>query len=89
VKIKNFFNLISNKLYLEINTSNNTATVVEQAEETESAAKKIAETSYCFRFTWLGPQYTPDSEYKNATCVDKLRGAKGRFFLSHQNARLI
>lgn len=33
--------------------------------------------AYCFRFTWLGPKYSNESSYQNATCDDVLDGAKG------------
>ena len=30
---------------------------------------------YCFRFTWLGPKYNEESEFKNATCSDIVKGS--------------
>lgn len=32
---------------------------------------------YCFRFTWLGPKYDENSNFKNASCSDII-GDKGR-----------
>lgn len=30
---------------------------------------------YCFRFTWLGPKFNEESEFKNATCSDIVKGS--------------
>lgn len=30
---------------------------------------------YCYRFTWLGPKYSNESEFKNATCDDIIKGS--------------
>ncbi|ETN59799.1 hypothetical protein AND_008593 [Anopheles darlingi] len=32
---------------------------------------------YCFRFTWLGPKYNKDTPYKNLSCENVLKKAKG------------
>lgn len=32
--------------------------------------------AYCFRFTWLGPKYNAESQFKNASCSDVIKGDK-------------
>lgn len=36
----------------------------------------LAKEHYCFRFTWLGPKYNSESHFRNATCVDVVKGDK-------------
>lgn len=38
--------------------------------------KTTIERPYCFRFTWLGPKYNEESQFKNATCNDVVKGDK-------------
>ncbi|XP_059622473.1 uncharacterized protein LOC132265713 isoform X2 [Phlebotomus argentipes] len=38
---------------------------------------EAANQRFCFRFTWLGPQYNAESTYLNATCEYLLNGASG------------
>lgn len=38
--------------------------------EPDDNNKTIIERPYCFRFTWLGPKYNEESQFKNATCSD-------------------
>lgn len=33
-----------------------------------SSEDEIHRRPYCFRFTWLGPKFSGDSEFRNATC---------------------
>ena len=37
---------------------------------------RTSERPYCFRFTWLGPKYNDESQFKNATCSDILKDDK-------------
>lgn len=41
-----------------------------QNEEIDDDNKTIVERPYCFRFTWIGPKYNEESQFKNATCSD-------------------
>jgi hypothetical protein len=36
----------------------------------------LIERPYCFRFTWLGPKFNEESQFKNATCTDVIKGEK-------------
>jgi hypothetical protein len=47
-----------------------------QNEEIDGDDKTIPERPYCFRFTWLGPKYNEESQFKNATCGDIVRDDK-------------
>lgn len=38
--------------------------------------KTTVERPYCFRFTWIGPKYNEESQFKNATCGDIVRDDK-------------
>lgn len=38
--------------------------------------KTIIGRPYCFRFTWLGPKYNEESQFKNATCGDIVKDDK-------------
>ncbi|XP_058831628.1 uncharacterized protein LOC131690112 isoform X2 [Topomyia yanbarensis] len=44
---------------------------------TLSPAEEYKNYPYCFRFTWLGPKYNKDSQYKNVTCENLLKKATG------------
>lgn len=47
-----------------------------QNVEIDDDNKTIVERPYCFRFTWLGPKYNEESQFKNATCGDIVRDDK-------------
>ncbi len=38
--------------------------------------KTVIDRPYCFRFTWLGPKFNEESQFRNATCSDVIRGDK-------------
>lgn len=38
--------------------------------------KTVMDRPYCFRFTWLGPKFNEESQFKNATCSDVIKGDK-------------
>lgn len=50
--------------------------VSRQNEEIDDDNKTIVERPYCFRFTWLGPKYNEESQFKNATCGDIVKDDK-------------
>lgn len=47
-----------------------------QVVEIDDNSEAIALRPYCFRFTWLGPKYNEESQFKNATCGDIVRTDK-------------
>lgn len=47
-----------------------------QIVEMDDNNKTLAERPYCFRFTWIGPRYNEESQFKNATCNDIVRDDK-------------
>lgn len=47
-----------------------------QNEEIDDDNKTIVERPYCWRFTWLGPKYNEESQFKNATCGDIVKDDK-------------
>lgn len=48
-----------------------------QNEEIDDDNKTtIVERPYCFRFTWIGPKYSEESQFKNATCGDIVKDDK-------------
>uniref|UniRef100_A0A8D8JZ41 (northern house mosquito) hypothetical protein n=1 Tax=Culex pipiens TaxID=7175 RepID=A0A8D8JZ41_CULPI len=46
-------------------------------QTTLSPAEEYKNNPYCFRFTWLGPKYNKDSQYKNVSCENLLKKATG------------
>lgn len=41
-----------------------------QLLEIDDDNKTLVERPYCFRFTWLGPKFNEESQFRNATCSD-------------------
>ena len=41
------------------------------------AREEIKVVPYCFRFTWLGPKYNAESQFKNETCKSLLGKTTG------------
>lgn len=42
-----------------------------------SSEYQIGNQKFCFRFTWLGPNFNNESEFRNATCDHLLNGVSG------------
>lgn len=47
-----------------------------QTIEIDDDNKTLIERPYCFRFTWIGPKYNEESQFKNATCGDIVKDDK-------------
>lgn len=47
-----------------------------QIGEPDDENRTFTERPYCFRFTWLGPKYNEESQFRNATCSDIIKDDK-------------
>lgn len=47
-----------------------------QSLDLDNGNRTTPERPYCFRFTWLGPKYNEESQFKNATCGDIVKNDK-------------
>ncbi|KAG5676758.1 hypothetical protein PVAND_006567 [Polypedilum vanderplanki] len=64
-------------LYILILLINSSINVLCQSfMDTNIDNKTIDERAYCFRFTWLGPKFNGESQFKNATCNDVIKNDK-------------
>ncbi|XP_052859997.1 uncharacterized protein LOC128267237 [Anopheles cruzii] len=53
------------------------ASILEEPNTTLVPVENYKTNPYCFRFTWLGPKYNKDTPYKNLSCENVLKKAKG------------
>uniref|UniRef100_A0A182P8F4 Uncharacterized protein n=1 Tax=Anopheles epiroticus TaxID=199890 RepID=A0A182P8F4_9DIPT len=49
----------------------------EEPNTTLTPVENYKTNPYCFRFTWMGPKYNKDTPYKNLSCDNILKKAKG------------